>query len=650
MAIDPERFPVPLVLSLILSLTAGHVSGQEASSGLRDRLSALEISARSLSQPTGKLSEAVHRTNYPLLMLKIEKARFLLDKQSSYWKSYTKDAEFEIREGEVLLRLLKENRLAYDNATGWHERAYISEADGSAQPFWVYLPRSYTQPEYRDRRYPVMVFLHGYDTSLTKADPWTLSQSILELADQRGYIVAVPYGRRNTDFVSIGEVDVLAVIAELQRLFRVDADRVCLIGVSMGGYGAYTVGLHYPDLFAAIMVVSGRTDHYFWQKLERPKVAGFKQWLIDADNPLTLVENARNLPILIVQGGDDSLVDIRHSRRMAATLKDLGLTYQFDELKNEDHWIYFGTDCYERAFNWFDKHRRDLSPKVITHHTFSPKYGRAYWAEITAFERWGNPAEVRAEVTDGNTIELMTDNVKDVVIHFPTPRLDEKKPVTLRWNGKVVYEGKIGNPGQWSSAEATVPTGVHKAGHRWGPIKEVFNGPHILVFGTKGTDRSNTRLQNNAVRMAEEWSRFADGVPTIKPDSEVTEEDIERFNLVLFGDENQNEIVARLREQLPFTVKEGEYAIAGNTYRGDDIGFMMVYPNPLNSGRSVLIQSGLFWGDALPINHKFDLLPDYIVYNDKVDYSDKTNEYLVAGFFDTNWKLDETLIWRRDKR
>jgi len=635
-----------LLLIPVQSLTAA--IGAAAPSSLEDRLAALVKSAQMFATPPAECPETVYRINYPLLLLKIEKARSLLDKPSSYWRSYLQDAEFEIKEGEALVRLLRERRPAYENAAGWHERAYISEADGSPQPYWVYLPRSYIQPANANRRYPLMVFLHGYDTTLTKTDPWTLSQAILDLADARGYIVAVPYGRRNTDFVSIGEVDVLTVIAELKRFLRVDEDRVYLMGVSMGGYGAYAIGFHYPHLFAAIMAVAGRTDHYFWQKLDRSQVVGFKQWLIDADNPLTLVENARHLPILIVQGEEDSLVDIRHSRRMAATLKQLGFTYQFEELKNEDHWIYFGTDCYERAFNWFDRYRRNPYPNLITYQTFTPKYGRAYWVEIRALEQWGKPATVRAEV-GANIIELKTRNVRDIVIHFPFPLLEPKKPVTVRWNQKIVFRGNPENPGKWSSAEGQPISGMRKLAHLCGPIKEVFNSAHILVFGTRGSQRSKIRLQNSAQRMAEEWSRFADGVPTIKADIQVTAEDIERFNLVLFGDGEENAIVARIQRELPFTFKEGEYSIAGEKYRGDNLGFMMVYPNPLNPERYVLVQCGLYWGEALPINHKFDLLPDFIVYNDEVDPSDKTNKFIVAGFFDGNWKVDPSLIWRTDE-
>ena len=46
-----------------------------------------------------------------------------------------------------------------------HERAYIA-ADGSAQPYWVFLPKDYSA----QKAYPLVVFLHGYDPYINKVD------------------------------------------------------------------------------------------------------------------------------------------------------------------------------------------------------------------------------------------------------------------------------------------------------------------------------------------------------------------------------------------------------------------------------------------------------------------------------------------------
>ncbi len=52
-------------------------------------------------------------------------------------------------------------------------------------------------------------------------------------------------------------VVVLEVIATSKRHYRVDPDRIYLMGHSMGGYGTNRIGMHFPDLFAAIAPFQG---------------------------------------------------------------------------------------------------------------------------------------------------------------------------------------------------------------------------------------------------------------------------------------------------------------------------------------------------------------------------------------------------------
>ena len=54
----------------------------------------------------------------------------------------------------------------------------------------------------------------------------------------------------------------------------------------------------------------------------------------------------------------------------------------------------------------------------------------------------------------------------------------------------------------------------------------------------------------------------------------------------------------------------------------------------------VVVQSGEFWGGALPLNHKFDLQPDYLVFTSGIDRSDSTNQVITAGFFNNIWEVE----------
>ena len=78
------------------------------------------------------------------------------------------------------------------------------------------------------------------------------------------YIVASPFGRGNAFYEDMGEQDVLQVLREVQRLYSIDPDRIYLTGGSMGGWGAWNIGLRCPDMFAALAPVMGPTEFAFW--------------------------------------------------------------------------------------------------------------------------------------------------------------------------------------------------------------------------------------------------------------------------------------------------------------------------------------------------------------------------------------------------
>jgi len=591
---------------------------------------------------------ATYQINGPFLLLRLEKARMLAARSSSYYYSSAR-VEDELKVVQQALDLSKRGTPIYEGMTGLQERAYVSAADRSPQPYWVNVPKAYT----RDKQWPLVVFLHGYDPSIDKVNAWLPSRDVLQVFEDRGYVLLIPYGRRNTDFVSIGEVDTLKATAECRKVFNIDPDRVYLAGVSMGGYGVYAVGMHYPDLFAAIAPACGRTDHYFWQKLKRDKVAGFKRPLIDADNPLDLVENLRNVPTHLQQGQHDTLVDPENSHRILKEFEKRGFKAKYEEIPGEDHWIYFKTDCYVRMLDWFDKFRRDPVPKVVTYTTYLPKYRRAYWVALDEFIKWGQRTTVRAEAAEGNALEITTQNVAALTVTFAPGLLDYTRDVFVKVNGKQAFAGKpkagdhlairVGTPD-----EGDVPNGaVPKSWRLSGPVREAYNEAFTFVYGTSGDDTADTDLLDQAKRAAREWQQFADGIPEVKPDTAVTDADLKGRNLVLFGDEGTNSLVGQMRDKLPFRLENGTVCLGDRTYdyKADRLGFMLCYPNPLAVNRLAVFCTGRFWGDALPINHKFDLLPDFIVYSSEVDASDKTNRFLCAGFFDKDWRFDPDAVW-----
>lgn len=515
--------------------------------------------------------------------------------------------------------------------------SYISIADGSTQPYWVYLP-----PDYSPRnKYPLVVLLHGYDPDITKENPWLPGPEIWSVFTDAGFVLAVPYGRRNTDFVDIGEDDVLAVRRETMRNYSIDAHRVFLLGVSMGAYGAYADALHHPDHWRAVAAISGRTDFYLWFHLNRDDLPDWKKLLYDANDPRHLAQNALDLPFFIQHGALDQTVPVQHSRLFVADLQKLGYAVRYEEYPYAAHHLYLEDQPYQQIADWLKTIQPLASPvamppREVRYVTGTLRDGQMNWVKITAFDRYDQLASIDAVVDENNRIKITTSNVSGFEITPPQALLAKNHTVQVELNGTLLppkYEAgqKIIYPQQ--NPPQSFPG--YKTAQRSGPVKACFRDPFLVVYGTKNADD-----QIRARRFISEWQQYADGTPPVKADAEVTLDDLEKYNLVLFGTPRSNALLAKIADKLPLKFTGNGYRLGQKYFPGENAGVFFCYPSPFSTKRMIVVQAGHYWGGALPVNHKWDLLPDYMIYNDSVD-PDGTNHALAAGFFDHHWKPEK---------
>jgi predicted peptidase len=142
------------------------------------------------------------------------------------------------------------------------------------------------------------------------------------------------------------DAPLLALLDHVEREFRVDTERVYLTGLSMGGYATWTLGLAYPERFAAIAPMCGGGN------------------MIDPivtrnDKP----EAFLSLPVWAFHNDGDPTVPLTESTRMVDALRKLGCA----EVKltvypsnKHDCW----TQSYENQelYDWFLQHKRPQSP------------------------------------------------------------------------------------------------------------------------------------------------------------------------------------------------------------------------------------------------------------------------------------------------
>ncbi len=576
-----------------------------------------------------------YRINYPLACLQLRKARLA---QRQRWFDPAPFAE----EGLRLLDQLAKGQAFSPTPGKLTEMAYLAANDGSAQPYHLYLPPDYDEK----KKYPLIVFLHGYVPTTSILDPWILTETECRIAGELGAMLLIPYGRRNSDFQNVGEVDVLATIREVQSLFPVDDQRLYLSGVSMGGRGVWHLAAHYPGLFAAIAPIAGHTDMPRWWGWDRSKMPVWKLWLNCRDNPIDLAENLRNTPIFVQHGGADSLIPTEQSRLMVARLQELGIPVEYLEHEGASHYIYWEPETYRRSWEFMIKHRLNPSPRHVSLKAYSLDYAAAFWVTGNTFLKWGEPGTAEVEVSaDGSVIEAKVGNLGSLNLNLRLAPLVGKANVQIRVGGQVQMAHPQGGGFSWTRlGEATGAGGwCRKRPGLCGPLAQAFNTAFLLVVGTAGNEQQDEALRTQAEKWVDDWEAFADGRPTLVADRELTKEQIEQHNLVLFGTPQTNTVLAQVASHLPIKIGDHRYQIGGRLYHGPTLGLALCYPNPLAPRRLFVVFSGEPWGERLSINHKYDLLPDYIIYDTSTHEYDNTDQHLIAGLFDVNWQIDEAL-------
>lgn len=574
--------------------------------------------------------------------LKIEKCALLLER---YLPGTTRDDQFkrELEAGRAIVRALAGGKNSPPARTGLLELAYLSDIDGSAQPYYLYVPEKLDPA----KRAPLLLFLHGYVGDLDKVN-WfdqTVPESAKKIAEKMGGMMLAPFARSNTDFEGIGERDVLRTIEQVKRDYAVDPGRVYLTGASMGASGAWTIGAHFPDAFAALVPAAGRTDYNLWQKVDRGVLTEFKQFIVDRDFAITLQPNFRNLPVWAFHGEEDMLVDPDQSRRMIAALKGLGFDALYEEFPKGDHWSCFDAYDSEKLLTWLGTKKLASRPDRVSYRTYHPRFNHAYWVTIDDFAEFGKPAEIEAKVESPWLISVRAENVARFTLNVATEFFLQRDLQARLPDGRLIKPTATKDGLATFTLNEVPEGGLRKRGELCGPVYEAYQRPFCMVFGTTGEAQAANQTRVDVAKAALEWYDFAAGIPRIRKDTSVTDEDIKQYNLILFGTPKTNRILQRIADKLPIGIDEGKFTVGAKTYEGGKLGLAMIYPNPLNPERTVVIYSGTRWGEALSKNHKLDLLPDYIVFDDTTAPVSSTNNFKVAGFFDINWKLDAKLMW-----
>jgi predicted peptidase len=226
---------------------------------------------------------------------------------------------------------------------GFAPRSYVA-ANGMTMPYRLFVPDSAA----RARPLPLIIYLHGgggagTDNLKQISGGNTLGTQTWTRADMQArypsFVVAPQLDGDNQ--WSAPEIDDLApyaqlvieLVAALSREFRLDQDRIYLMGQSRGGRGTWDLVSKRPALFAAAVPVCGEGNS-------------------------SRVLAARGVPIWAFHGAKDDVIPVTGSRELVGALRSAASPIRYTEYPDAGHNVWTLAFVEKELPSWLFSQRR----------------------------------------------------------------------------------------------------------------------------------------------------------------------------------------------------------------------------------------------------------------------------------------------------
>ncbi len=235
---------------------------------------------------------------------------------------------------------------------------------GRVQPYSVCVPATYKPGQ----TLPLTLLLHSLalgQNQFAAIDPKLLH----EVCDVRDSIVVTPLSRGPSGwYFDEAELDVWEVWARVAEQFATDPNRTVVGGYSMGGYGAYRLGLTYPEVFSQAVVLAGppTCGVRLLPGVDIPAELDPRSHCAREGDTWPLLENGRWLPFVIAHGMLDELVPFTAALQQSLELDRLGYRYRFTAYPSEDHIAWMLKDKFEDAISHMGTDLRQADPGHIS--------------------------------------------------------------------------------------------------------------------------------------------------------------------------------------------------------------------------------------------------------------------------------------------
>ncbi|WP_166827706.1 prolyl oligopeptidase family serine peptidase [Thalassoroseus pseudoceratinae] len=584
--------------------------------------------------------------------------RGAIEHREFYSKNDVKHAAELLNIAANRLKQLAAGKTPWTKETGLVVRGFRSQLDGTVQPYGLVVPESFATATHTPHRCDI--WLHGRgERSLENQFLWQRLHSAGQYTPAKTFVLH-PYGRYSNAFKFAGEIDVLEALEHVQSQYPIDADRIGMRGFSMGGAGCWQLAVHYADRWFATNPGAGFSETPLFLKSFQKETLHPKPWEETLwrwyDCP-GYAANLTQLPTIAYSGENDI-------QKQAADVMEAALNYEGIDLLHvigpkTGHRIHPESKTIISAkWDSLAERGRNRFPNRLRFTTFTLRYNRMHWLTVDALEQHWEEARVNARI-DGSQVFVEPRNVAAFTLEFPAGHapFPTDKPVHVKigeqnfrqrpksdgsWKFSVVK-----TDGKWSTGEFEKT--LRKQHALQGPIDDAFMDSFIFVrpTGTAAHAAVGKWVDRELNRAIGEWRRQFRGDVRIVDDVELTPEQIASNHLVLWGDPSSNAVIRKVIGKLPIEWDEDTLATDDFTGTPQTQVPVMIYPNPLNQNRYVVLNSGPTYREYAYLNNarQVPMLPDWAI----VDVTDSKSEewplsrwpgqITQAGFFDENWRF-----------
>ena len=563
-----------------------------------------------------------------------------------------------LKQGMERALALRNGKAPWTTATGLIVRGYVSKIDGSVQPYGLVVPESYqAKSPYRHR---LDVWWHGRGETLSELNFIDQRQkSPGEFTPAHAFVLH-PYGRYCNANKFAGEIDTLEALEHVKRHYRIDEDKIVARGFSMGGAACWQFAVHYPGLWCAAAPGAGFAETADFLKVfqkERVEPTWYEQKLWHLYDCTDYVLNLYNCPTVAYSGEIDPQKQAADMMEKALEKEGIRLVHIIGP-KTPHRYEPAAKQEINRRIDLLAERGRERPLPTIKLTTWTLRYNHMGWIQIDGLHRHWEKAAVTADNTGGG-ITLRTQNVDALSIamepgDFLAPSIAEGKgiididqqqvamPPVMSDRSLNVHLRKEGDT--WKAVDKVDDGTLRKRHGLQGPIDDAFMDSFLFVrpSGTPLNDKVGAWTKAEMTHAIEHWRKQFRGDVRIQDDSAVSADDIATHNLILWGDPSSNQILAKIAAKLPVSWDSKGVWVSDKSYDPGHHVPVLIYPNPLNPHKYVVVNSGFTFREYDYLNNARQVpkLPDYAIVDIETSASARwPGKIVTAGFFGEQWEM-----------